>query len=200
MKKLWPNKTSHQLWFLGALMLPLTACSGLTSTPYEDAYRVSLTNLGYEVTPAGIVIPAVTAKLTATAGAPDVSELDYTAVILDGSGKPATDKDSLIVPANGTLLVGAKGGYRCTTTPEAACSVNSSDASFAVNGSWAANTAANKAITPGEWAVAHLAQFAKNNGTAQWYAEFTYTAYMTTGKAVSWKQKYQFTNPAKAGS
>ena len=98
-----------------------------------------------------------------------------------------------------SFVVGAKGGYRCDTTPESACVVNSPDASFAVNGSWAANTAANKAITPGEWAVAHLDQFAKNNGTAQWYAEFTYTAYMTNGKAVSWKQKYQFTNPAKAG-
>jgi hypothetical protein len=203
MKKLWPNKKSHQLWFLGALLLPLTAC-GFTPTPPEDAYRVSLSSLGYEVNDTGkIIVASVTANMTATAGAPDVRELDYTAVLLDSKGKPAAIDDSKIAPANGTLMVGAKGGYRCTgapPTPEGACVVNSSDAIWSNNGSWATNTV-SRAIVPGEWAVAHLASFqGTTTGSAQWYAEFTYTAYMTTGQAVSWKQRYQFLIPVKAGS
>ncbi|TSA80829.1 hypothetical protein FNU79_15975 [Deinococcus detaillensis] len=197
----------QKVWLLWALVLPLAGCnggiSGVTPTGYQDAYRVSLTNLGYEVDTSGkITIPAVNANLTSTAGAPDVRELDYTAILLNGDGDPATADNSPIVPAKGTLMVGAKGGYRCvgtTPTPEAACTLTSSDAVWSNNGSWAANTAANKAITPGEWAIGHISA-AKAGNTAQWYAEFTYTAYMTTGSSVSWKQRYQFTNPAKAGS
>ncbi|GAA3998406.1 hypothetical protein GCM10022631_06510 [Deinococcus rubellus] len=199
------RRYSHKIWLLGALMLPLVGCnggvSGITPTGYQDAYRVSLTNLGYEVDTTGkITIPAVTAILTATAGAPDVRELDYTAVLLNGNGDPAAVDNSPIVPASGTLLVGGKGGYRCTgATPETACTPTSADAVWSNNGSWAANTVASKAVTPGEWAVANIGA-AKEGNTAQWYAEFTYTAYMSTGSKVSWKQRYQFTNPAKAGS
>ncbi len=47
------NARPRHLWLIGALMLPLTACnggiSGVTPTGYSDAYRVGLTNLGYEV-------------------------------------------------------------------------------------------------------------------------------------------------------
>ncbi len=198
------GRWSHKIWLLGALMLPLAGCnggvSGITPTGYQDAYRVSLTPLGYEIDKEGIItIPAVTAKLVATAGAPDVRELDYTAVLLNSQSEPATSENSPIVPAGGTLMVGAKGGYRCTgNTPEASCTLSSGDAVWSNNGDWAANTVNNRAITPAEWAIAHSK--ATGGETAQWYAEFTYTALMTTGNSVKWKQRYQFTAPAKAGS
>ncbi|WP_420596007.1 hypothetical protein [Deinococcus sp.] len=201
------NPKQHSLWLLTALALPLAGCgvgvNSLAPTPYTDAYRVSLTNLGYEQDTSGtITIPAVTANLVATAGAPDVRELDYTAVLLNSAKQPAALNNSPIVPASGTLMVGAKGGYRClddtstTELVESKCIPTRADAIFVNNGAWNVNTVVNRAITPGEWAVAHLAA-ATGGETAQWYAELTYTAYMTNGSSTTWKQLYQFTNPAK---
>lgn len=204
-----------KLFLLAALALPLsvslTGCNGGTSglniggsTPYENAYRVELTSVGYEADDKGkITIPSVTAKLTAMAGAPDVNELTYTGTLLNSEKQPAVDANSFMLAKQyGTLLTGAKGGYRCTTTVEAQCTYNSPDAVMNTNGSWAVNTV-TRSIYPGEWASAHLTATnyrpATSTGeSAQWYVKMDYTANMSNGKSVSWTQFYPFLIPVKS--
>ncbi|AWN24052.1 hypothetical protein DKM44_13070 [Deinococcus irradiatisoli] len=197
------GRWSHKIWLLGALMVPLAGCnggvSGLTPASYQDAYRISLTSLGYSATGRGTSdsprlykIPSVTATLVATSGAPDVRDVTYTATLLNSNGEPATGDNSSIAPAKGTLFAGAKGGYICATTAEAACTISSEDARWATNGSWTVNKV-ERAIVPIEWAVAQ--DNATTGEGAQWYAEFSYTAHMANGQNASWKQRYQFVSP-----
>lgn len=176
-----------------ALGLLLSAC-GSGGSDTVPPYRVSLTNLGYEQDETGkITIPSVTANVVSSAGAPDIRKLEYTAVLLNGSGEPQADLDSKITPLNGLLFANARGGYRCNTTPEGACTMTSADALMVDNGAWTANTI-SRALVPGEWAIAHVSGGA---GTAAWSVDFTFTALQSNGRSVSWKQNYQFISPAK---
>jgi hypothetical protein len=97
MKKLWPNKKSHQLWFLGAL-LPLTAC-GSEVVPTDFNLGVNVSDFASTVTvtktivtpgtpdtpaipatpssPAIPAIPGIPAKVTYTAGAPGVTSFTF---------------------------------------------------------------------------------------------------------------------------
>lgn len=230
---------------LGAALL--AGCGQGIVTTSAQPYNISLTPLGYEVDQSGkITIPAVTATLTATAGAHDIYDVQYTAVLLDSQGNPAASDNTAIVPASGSLFSMAKGGYYCyayssgggtVTTPETQCTVNDPGASYVDNGFWKVNTVTNRAIVPGQWAIAHLNSMRGGTSTggtstggtsgtgtstggtsgtgtstggtsgsgstvndgAGWYAQFTFTG-KVDGKTVSWKQNYQFTNPAKAGT
>ncbi|WP_157468875.1 hypothetical protein [Deinococcus murrayi] len=192
-------------WMVPALLL--AACNTM-GNPNVPVYSISLTSLGYEVNEQGkITIPEVRANLVSTAGAPDVLKVEYTAVLLDGKGERAAEGNSIITPLNGLLFAGAKGGYFCfggqptpTTpaTPENGCTMGSPDARPVTTGQWAANTV-NRALVPGEWAIAHL-RAGTTNATAPWSVDFTFTATQSTGRTVTWKQNYAFLAPARAGN
>lgn len=186
-----------KLLSLVTLGMVLSACGsvagGFLAGPAAP-YNIALSSLGYEVDPQGIItIPEVRATLTSTAGAHDIYDVKYTAVLLDRNGGGAAGNNSTIVPASGQLLSYAKGGYLCATTAATACTINSTDAYFAANNTFPGNTVV-RSITPGEWAVAHI-QRSGLGDTAQWYARFTFTG-TVDGRSYSWTQDYQFVSPA----
>lgn len=187
-----------KLLSLVTLGMVLSGCGTLSTLSVPGSpppYSIRLTNLGYEALNGQITIPDVTAVLTSAAGASDIYDVSYTAVLLNGNGEPAAE-NSRIVPATGNLMSYAKGGYRCTSTPDAACTINSADSYFAANNTFPGNTVTNRALVPGEWAVAHLtAQSRGDTDSAAWYVRVTWTG-IVNGRPFSWNQNYQFTNPA----
>lgn len=186
-----------KLLLLSTLALPLglllTGC-GDVSLPDSQAYRVALTSLGYAFSSGQYTILNVTPTLTSSANAPDVNELTYKGTLLNSKMQPAAANNSIIAPVYGTLLVGAKGGYRCTTTAEAQCHRNSADAYPDTNGTWASNTLTKPvSIVPIEWAVAN--NTSTDGDTAQWYVKMDYTAHTSNNKTYTWSQIYQFVSP-----
>lgn len=193
-----------KLFLLAALALPLsaslTACGkDSVTTPDDQAYRVQLSSVGYEVDDKEkITVADVTVNLTSMAGAPDVNHLEYTGTLLNSEYKPATEDNSYLTKISGTLLTDAKGGYKCTATAEALCTYGSPDAVYVNNSTWTRNTV-NRSLYPGEWAAAHWKAYKKPSGeSAQWYVKFDYTAYASNGKVYTWSQNYPFIIPVKA--
>ncbi|WP_293911803.1 hypothetical protein [Deinococcus sp.] len=87
MKKLWPNKKSRQLWLLGALMMPLTACNvgttGSIVVPTDFNVGVNVNDATSTVT--------VTKKVTpATAEKPAVPATGTTPAVPAVPGTPAS--------------------------------------------------------------------------------------------------------------
>ncbi|SMB94003.1 hypothetical protein [Deinococcus hopiensis] len=193
---------------LGLFALPLlVAGCGLSGTDAPTRpYTITIEPLGYRVTGTTariITITSATINLYSAAGAPDVSSIDYTAIILNSKGDRAALDNSVIVPATGTLLGRARGGYVCTNTslPSASCSMSRPDAIMTNTGplQWIENSI-TKFVMPFEWAVAHDSAFSGVNvpgeDPAGWYAQFTFTANQTNGRTVTWKQNYQIVSPA----
>jgi hypothetical protein len=175
-------------------LVGLSGC-GSTGNATTPPYRVSLTSLGYKYLDGVYTVPQVIANVVSSAGAPDIRTLTYKAVLLNPKGEKAIVNNAEITPLSGLLFANAKGGYACpAATAEVACTMLTSGAFFADNGSWAANTVA-RAITPIEWAVAHNTA-SSTADSAGWSADFTFTVLQANGNTLSWKQNYQFVAPA----
>lgn len=184
-----------------ALPLLLASCGGERAAS-GSPYRIQIYDIGYEAQidketgQVTFTIPSVQIELHSAAGAPDVREIKYVGTLLDGDGQPAALKNSQIVPLQGTLFAGGKGGYFCSNTPTNLCTGLSPDVTFVDTGpvQWPQNRYI-KALVPGEWASAQWN--ARSGGSvAPWSVNMEFTAYEANGKIASWTQNYQFVRPA----
>lgn len=180
------------------LAVPMLLAGCGSSSPETRPYSITIQNIGYTVDTSGqITVPEVRTNLYSSAGAPDVREIKFVGTLLDGNGQPAAGLNSKIVPLQGNLFAGGKGGYFCTQTPAASCTPLSQDAVIADAGpaNWPQQNSLARALIPSEWAKAHLSAKEQGN-TAPWSVDIEFTAYQATGKVVTWKQNYQFVSPA----
>ncbi len=184
-------------WIFIAAAGLLAGC-GVIATP-ERPYKVMMEDIGYSVTidDKGVetyVIPQVKVQVTAGPGAKDMSDLSFKAVLLTGDDKPVFADDKGNVAADGFItgkLVGfMKGGYACTTTVDAQCTINSPDSYYAPRVLNVADVAPTARI-PITWAVAHN----HTAGSTSWHVRFDFTA-SNGGAPVNWSETYQIVAPA----
>lgn len=184
--------------------LLLSGCgNGTTSGNGVNPYTITIKSMGYRVSGSTISITDAAVELYSAPGAPDVSTISYTAVMLNSRGELAGYNQSTVVPATGTLFGKAHGGYLCTTTATNVCTMMSSDVQLVTVGpAEAPENAITRSLMPREWAVIHnAASTAVGNtppggDTAGWYTQFTFTATQANGKKVTWKQNYAIIAPA----